>query len=140
VQADGTVPPFREASFDAVLVDAPCTGLGALRRRPDARWRIEADAVDRLADLQVDLVRAAAPLVAPGGTLVYSVCTLTRAESVGVVRRVGDRLAALGLDLAGHVDATDAGAAPWTELDPGVGLLLPGPDHDGMCRSVWHRR
>lgn len=134
VQADGTVPPFRAETFDTVLVDAPCSGLGALRRRPDARWRIEAAAVGRLADLQVDLLRAAAPLVAPGGALVYSVCTLTRAESVGVVERVGDDLAGLGFDL-------DAGApeAPWVELAPGVGLLLPGPDHDGMCRSVWHR-
>ena len=52
VAADGTAPPFRRGSFDKVLLDAPCSGLGALRRRPDARWRIEPDDVDHLAELQ----------------------------------------------------------------------------------------
>ena len=66
------------ARFDRVLLDAPCSGLGTLRRRADARWRIDADAVDRLAALQRRLLAAAAELVRPGGTLVYSVCTLTR--------------------------------------------------------------
>jgi 16S rRNA (cytosine967-C5)-methyltransferase len=84
VVADGTVPPFAIGSFDRVLIDAPCSGLGALRRRPDARWRIEADDVEVLAALQVELVEAALPLVRPGGMLVYSVCTLTDAESLAI--------------------------------------------------------
>ncbi|MFQ5556764.1 MAG: transcription antitermination factor NusB, partial [Acidimicrobiales bacterium] len=62
VVADGLAPPFARASFDCVLVDAPCSGLGALRRRPDARWRIGAADVDRLAVLQRRLVEAAIPL------------------------------------------------------------------------------
>ena len=74
-------PPFRPGSFDRVLLDAPCSGLGALRRRPDARWRIEADAVERLAGAAARLAAAAA-LVRPGGMLVYSVCTLTAAETI----------------------------------------------------------
>ena len=97
VVADGTSPPFAPASFDSVLVDAPCSGLGALRRRPDARWRITPTAIDSLARLQIDLLASAAPLVRPGGTLVYSVCTLTRQESVDVVAACDDRLAGLGL-------------------------------------------
>jgi 16S rRNA (cytosine967-C5)-methyltransferase len=86
VTADGARPPFAAGSFDRVLVDAPCSGIGSLRRRADARWRIEPGDVASLADLQRRLVDAAAPLVRPGGTMVYSVCTLTAAETVDVDR------------------------------------------------------
>ena len=82
--ADGRHPPFAPATFDRVLVDAPCSGLGVLRRRPDARWRIEASDVTALAALQRELIDALVPLVRPGGVLVYSVCTLTDAETVAV--------------------------------------------------------
>jgi 16S rRNA (cytosine967-C5)-methyltransferase len=81
---DGCSPPFPRSTFDRVLVDAPCSGLGTLRRRPDARWRIDAPSVDRLAELQRGLVDAAADLVCPGGVLVYSVCTPTEGESLGI--------------------------------------------------------
>ena len=84
VAADGRRPAWRAASFDRVLVDAPCSGLGVLRRRPDARWRATPDDVTRLAALQRALLGAAVELVRPGGTLVYSVCTLTAAETLGV--------------------------------------------------------
>ena len=87
VAADGRTPPFRPGSFDRVLVDAPCSGLGVLRRRADARWRGgEADLAD-LALLQADLLAGAAARVRPGGQLVYSVCTVTEAETAGVDRR-----------------------------------------------------
>ena len=62
VVADATAPPFRAGGFDAVLVDAPCSGLGALRRRPDARWRLEPADVDELAALQRRLLAAAPAL------------------------------------------------------------------------------
>jgi 16S rRNA (cytosine967-C5)-methyltransferase len=84
VVADGTVPPWRPGCFDRVLVDAPCSGLGVLRRRPDARWRVQPEDVPRLADLQRRLLAAALPLVRPGGVLVYSVCTLTGEETRGI--------------------------------------------------------
>lgn len=78
---------FRELSdealggpFDLVVVDAPCSGLGVLRRRPEIRWLRKADAVPSLAALQSELLTRAAALLAPGGRLVYSVCTFTRAE------------------------------------------------------------
>ncbi len=79
-----TGPRRRSAleSFDAVLIDAPCSGLGALRRRADARWRVEPADIDTLAALQRRLLVAGAALVRPGGRLVYSVCTLTAQESV----------------------------------------------------------
>jgi 16S rRNA (cytosine967-C5)-methyltransferase len=81
---DGRRPPLRDGVFDRVLVDAPCSGLGVLRRRPDARWRIRPDDVGRLAALQCELLDAATSLVAPGGQLASSVCTLTSAETVAV--------------------------------------------------------
>jgi 16S rRNA (cytosine967-C5)-methyltransferase len=84
VVADGRTPPWPPASFDRVLVDAPCSGLGVLHRRPDARWRRLPADVARLTTLQCQLLGAAVDLLRPGGTLVYSVCTLTAEETLGV--------------------------------------------------------
>ncbi len=86
VVADARRPPWPPARFDRVLVDAPCTGLGVLRRRPDARWRVQPGDVTRLSQLQCQLVDQAVSLLKPGGMLVYSVCTLTLAETAGVDR------------------------------------------------------
>ena len=83
--ADGLAPPFATRTFDAVLLDAPCSGLGALRRRADARWRIQPVDVTELAVLQGRLLTSAAQLVRPGGRLIYSVCTLTSVESIDQV-------------------------------------------------------
>lgn len=82
VVADATRPPFRASGFDHLLIDAPCSGLGSLRRRADARWRITAADVTELATLQQQIINECAPLVKPGGTLTYSVCTLLAAESI----------------------------------------------------------
>src|SRR6202034_600016 len=84
VVADGTTPPWPAATFDRVLVDAPCSGLGVLRRRPDARWRIQPADVARLAGLQRRLLAAARDLLRPGGILAYSVCTMTAAETAAI--------------------------------------------------------
>ena len=125
VAADGTAPPWPTATFDRVLVDAPCTGLGTLRRRPDLRWRVEASAVPRLADLQRRLVAAAADLVRPGGTLVYSVCTLTAAESTDV----DDWLAGERPDLVPEAPPD----GPWQPWGRGAILLPQAAGTDGMC-------
>ncbi len=74
-----------KGTFDRVLVDAPCTGLGTLARRPDARWRKAAGDVERLAALQRSLLTEGAKLVEPGGLLVYSTCTISRRENQEVV-------------------------------------------------------
>jgi 16S rRNA (cytosine967-C5)-methyltransferase len=124
VVADGRALPCRDAEFDAVLVDAPCSGLGVLRRRPEARWRLRPGAVAELAALQRALLAAAAGAVRPGGRLVYSVCTLSRAETVAI-----DEWAASGMP--GFV-AEPAPPAPWTPVGRGARLLPAAADTDGM--------
>jgi 16S rRNA (cytosine967-C5)-methyltransferase len=84
VCADGGLPPLR-VSFDRVLVDAPCSGLGVLRRRADARWRKEAATIPAMVALQRPLLESGASLVRAGGTLVYSVCSLEPEETDGIV-------------------------------------------------------
>jgi 16S rRNA (cytosine967-C5)-methyltransferase len=74
-----------DGPFDAVLVDPPCSGLGTLQSRPDLRWRVRSESIDELAALQARILAAAASVVAPGGALVYSVCTISRTEGPGVV-------------------------------------------------------
>jgi 16S rRNA (cytosine967-C5)-methyltransferase len=74
-------------TFDRVLVDAPCSGLGTLRRNPEARWRLTRATVDSFPARQLGLLVTYAPLVAVGGRLVYATCTVTRAENEKVVER-----------------------------------------------------
>ena len=83
--ADGTQPPWAPGSFDRVLLDAPCTGLGALRRRPEVRWRRTADDVPPLVELQTALLDSALRSVRVGGVVAYVTCSPHAAETVGVV-------------------------------------------------------
>jgi 16S rRNA (cytosine967-C5)-methyltransferase len=93
VVADGRDPGWRADSFDRVLVDAPCTGLGALRRRPDARWRRQPGDVQELTSLQRALLTSALDAVRPGGLVAYVTCSPhlaeTRAVVADVLRRTG---------------------------------------------------
>ncbi len=70
--------------FQRILLDAPCSGLGVLRRNPDAKWRKTPQDISRMADIQLRMLENLAPLLAPGGILVYSVCTHTQEETEGV--------------------------------------------------------
>ena len=128
VVADATQPPFAAGVFDAVLIDAPCSGLGALRRRPDARWRIEPGDVDDLAALQRRMLAACAPLVRPGGRLVYSACTLTAAESV-------DHPTPAGFD----VDDRQPELGEWHAQRQGWRVLPQDADTDGMVLVRYRR-
>ena len=119
---DARRPPLRVA--DRVLVDAPCSGLGVLRRRPDARWRVKPEAVDTLATLQRQLLGAAGDLVRPGGRLVYSVCTLTNAETLAI----DEWLAGERPDLV----AEPPPGEPWRPMGRGARLLPQNADTDGM--------
>ncbi len=88
VVADGRAPAWPAGAFDRVLVDAPCTGLGALRRRPEARWRRRPEDVPALAALQRDLLGAALDAVRPGGVVGYVTCSPHLAETGTVVSDV----------------------------------------------------
>jgi 16S rRNA (cytosine967-C5)-methyltransferase len=76
VKGDAAAPKLPADSFKCVLVDAPCTGSGTMKRHPEMRWRLEPSAITRLAGMQRAILAAAAPLVAPGGALIYSVCSV----------------------------------------------------------------
>lgn len=87
-QDDGREIGARAGEFDRILVDAPCTGLGALRRRPEARWRKTPADVAELVPLQVELLTAAVEALAPGGIVAYVTCSPHLAETTGVVQDV----------------------------------------------------
>jgi 16S rRNA (cytosine967-C5)-methyltransferase len=91
VEADGTSLPPELTGFDRALVDAPCSGLGVLGQRPDLRWR-----ATPLPELQLALLRSAAARVKPGGTVVYSVCTINADENEAVVEASGLTILPLG--------------------------------------------
>ncbi|HET7385957.1 MAG TPA: transcription antitermination factor NusB [Nocardioidaceae bacterium] len=88
IAADGTRPAWRPGSFDRVLVDAPCSGLGALRRRPEARWRRTPQDLTTLVPLQQDLLASAVDAARPGGAVVYATCSPVLAETAEVVTRL----------------------------------------------------
>ena len=76
----------RAGTFDLVLVDAPCSGSGAWRRQPEAKWRLDAARLSALGRIQADLLHVAARSVAPGGRLAYATCSLLSEENGEVVR------------------------------------------------------
>ena len=129
--ADGPAPPWEPGSFDRVLVDAPCTGLGALRRRPEARWRRRAEDLRELVPLQRALLTSAVDLVRPGGVVVYATCSPVLAETRDV----------LGSLLVGRDDVTlgDAGSL----MTQAAGLRADVPDCDGPLAGtvqLWPHR
>ncbi len=126
---DATQPQawFDGEPFDAVLLDAPCSATGIIRRQPDVRWHRQADDIPALCGLQADMLDALWPLIAPGGVLVYATCSILPEEN-------SEQIAAF---LARHADArddtpalADAAGGPGCQLLPGTG------DYDGFyfCR------
>jgi 16S rRNA (cytosine967-C5)-methyltransferase len=119
IAADGTRPPWKPGSFDRVLMDVPCSGLGALRRRPEARWRRRPEDLDGFAPLQRGLLREALSAVRVGGVVGYATCSPHLAETRVVVEDV----------LKGR--GGPAVEAEWIDvrpLMPGVPALGEGPD------------
>ena len=120
IAADGTRPPWRPESFDRVLVDVPCTGLGALRRRPEARWRRRPEDLAGFAPLQRGLLREALASVRIGGVVGYATCSPHPAETRAVVD-----------DVLGEARKGQGATAEWIDarpLMPGVPALGEGPD------------
>ncbi|HET6504582.1 MAG TPA: transcription antitermination factor NusB [Amycolatopsis sp.] len=116
--ADGREPEL-ETGFDRVLVDAPCSGLGSLRRRPEARWRRRPTDVADLTKLQSELLASALGLVRPGGVVAYVVCSPHLAETEGVVGQVARRAEVEVLDAREFFpDVPLLGAGPYAQLWP----------------------
>ena len=119
LRVDGREPPLAAGSFDRVLVDAPCTGLGALRRRPEARWRRTPADVPVLARLQRELLASAIALTRPGGVILYATCSPHLAETVGVVTDALRRQPVTALDTRRlFAPAENVGAGPHVQLWP----------------------
>jgi len=83
----GSIADFQAATFDRILIDAPCSNTGVVRRRVDLRWRIQSAEIERLRATQLDLLNHAAPKLKPGGVLVYSTCSLEPEENSEVVKQ-----------------------------------------------------
>jgi 16S rRNA (cytosine967-C5)-methyltransferase len=108
-----------EPGFDRVLVDAPCTGLGALRRRPEARWRRQPADVPALARLQRELLASAIKLTRPGGVVLYATCSPHLSETVGVVADALRRQPVTALDTRALFEGVDdLGDGPYVQLWP----------------------
>jgi 16S rRNA (cytosine967-C5)-methyltransferase len=120
--ADGTRPPWQPGAFARVLVDVPCTGLGALRRRPESRWRRTPDDLDALVPRQRALLDSALDAAAPGGVVAYVTCSPHRRETTEVVQAV----------LAGRSDVV---VEPASSVLPGV----PG-GYLGDFLQLWPHR
>lgn len=135
---DATLADER-GGFDRVLVDAPCSGTGTLRRRPDLRWTLTTEAVDRDVETQARLLRAAAPLVAPGGRLIYATCSLLEEENEA---RMTDFLAAQPQFHAVPVETVWADTVGGDSPGAGDSLRLTPARHrtDGFFVAVLERR
>lgn len=136
LQADSTSAPWRTQAFDGVLLDAPCTGLGALRRRPEARWRRQPSDVPALAAVQRALLDSAIDATRPGGRITYVVCSPHLAEGRVVVgEALKRRTDVTAVDVRPLLDGVPhLGEGPWVQLWP----HLHGTD--AMFVSVLERR
>ncbi|HXA11016.1 MAG TPA: rRNA cytosine-C5-methyltransferase, partial [Mycobacterium sp.] len=111
--------PHVDPGFDRVLVDTPCTGLGALRRRPEARWRRAPGDVPALVKLQRELLASAIELTRPGGVVLYATCSPHLAETVGVVADALRRHPVTALDTRSFFEPADRlGEGPSVQLWP----------------------
>lgn len=106
-------PSIAPGPFDAVLIDTPCTNTGVLRRRPDARWRFDRKALEKMLRLQASLLDAVAPRVRPGGVLVYATCSIEPEENGDQIRRFLD-------------------GRPGFRLEREIEHVPPRRDHDGV--------
>ncbi|WP_375142124.1 RsmB/NOP family class I SAM-dependent RNA methyltransferase [Microbacterium sp.] len=142
-ESDGRVFAAQHPSaFDRILVDAPCTGLGALRRRPEARWRKSPADVAELVQLQTELLEAAADALAPGGIVAYATCSPHLAETSGVVSEVLRRRDDL-VELDARAVLTDVSASPIDLADDGTGRAQLWPHRhgtDAMFLALLQRR
>ena len=125
---DGGAKPPTKTKFDGALVDAPCSGVGTWQRNPHARWTTTPEDVRELGELQIQLLAHAAGSVKPGGKLVYSVCTLTRAETVEVAEAFARQFPEFQPLPLTHPMNASVPASPhvwmWPQEDGGNGMFV----------------
>jgi 16S rRNA (cytosine967-C5)-methyltransferase len=134
ITADAALAPFAAKSWDFVLLDAPCTGTGTFRRHPELKWRLSPESVDEMAQKQRQILDAGLALLATGGTLLYTTCSVEPEENEAVVTDLPDgfeneELASL-LPEGVPSDPTAAGGI----------RILPNPDGDGFTMHAMRRR
>ena len=134
VVADAAQPPFSESSWDLVVLDAPCTGTGTFCRHPELKWRLRPESVSELAAIQRRLFAAALKLVAPGGSVMYSTCSVEPEENEGIVGDLpsGFEVHDLSNDISGDV--------PGLRTVAGGIRILPNADGDGFTMHAVRRR
>jgi 16S rRNA (cytosine967-C5)-methyltransferase len=131
VVADARQPPVD--TVDVVLLDVPCTGTGTLSRHPDGRWRLRPGSIDEMASLQGEMLEAAADVVAPGGVLVYSTCTLEPEENVDRVH------AFLRSHQDFHVEVTGSVPSEYLDLDGFLSITPHATGFDGAFAARLRR-
>jgi 16S rRNA (cytosine967-C5)-methyltransferase len=128
IEADAAEMGVGTGGFDRILVDAPCSDLGALASRPDARWRKSPRMLERLVEVQGRILRSAATMLRPGGALVYSTCTISRRENEDQVAALLDASAAGELPALAVEDLGERSPALASPADPR--FLQVRPDRD----------
>jgi 16S rRNA (cytosine967-C5)-methyltransferase len=119
--------PFAHGTFDRVLVDAPCTGTGTLRRNPEIRWRIRAEDIQALQAVQLRILRNSAKTLRPGGRLFYSTCSVEREENEqGLTRFLGevDGWRQVSVDLPARLRMKDGAARLWPHREGADGFFI----------------
>jgi 16S rRNA (cytosine967-C5)-methyltransferase len=134
VAGDVRVPPLPSGRFDRALLDAPCSGTGTLRKNPEIRYRVTPEAIERLARTQEDALVSAAGLLAAGGFLLYSTCSLEEEENERVVERAIARVP--------EVERAPIAAPPGLEafVEGNRLRLFPGDETDGFTAHLIRRR
>jgi 16S rRNA (cytosine967-C5)-methyltransferase len=130
VRADAARPPLPRGRFESILLDAPCSGTGTLRKNPEIRSRLRREDFGPLASLQRELLRSALDLLSPGGTVTWMTCSLEPEENEDVVDAIlAERTDAIRLPAKEM--PLPAALIPWSRPD-GLVRVLPGPENDGF--------
>lgn len=134
--ADALSPPWRSV-FDHIVLDAPCSGTGTLRRHPELRWRFSLDELERLAEASERMLCGLVQALVPDGILTFVTCSIEREENEEVIARVLDREANLE-----RLEWNEREVLPADEVDGAIGLwrLFPGDGHDGFTVHTLRRR
>lgn len=133
VAADAKNPPFVPGGWNLVLLDAPCTGTGTFRRHPELKWRLVPESIGELAELQKKLLASGLDLIAPGGALLFTTCSVEPEENEGVVADLPNGFEVESLDV--HVPT----GVPWIPTSAGGIRILPNPDGDGFTMHAVRR-